>query len=101
MTAPILLQSIVAWLRKGYPEGIPPYDYVPLFALMQRRLPDDEVRELARELASISGDEVSMTIADAIERLTHEQPSADAIDRVRVRLRDVGWDPQAESVARS
>lgn len=27
------LTSILAWLRAGYPEGVPAQDYVPLFAL--------------------------------------------------------------------
>jgi len=53
-------------------------------------------QRIADASASVSGDGVSVTIADAIERLTHEQSSADDIDRVRVRLRDVGWDPEAE-----
>jgi len=34
-------------------------------------------------------------------RLTNEQPSTDDVERVRERLRDVGWDAKAESAARS
>ena len=38
------LTSIVAWLRAGYPEGIPPTDYFPVLALLSRRLSNDEVK---------------------------------------------------------
>ncbi|MER5838003.1 DUF3349 domain-containing protein, partial [Streptomyces sp. NPDC002130] len=36
MTAPTpsLPQSILEWLRAGYPEGIPPKDRIPLVALL-------------------------------------------------------------------
>jgi hypothetical protein len=37
-----LLARIVAYLRAGYPEGVPANDYVPLLALLRRRLSDDE-----------------------------------------------------------
>ena len=37
-----VLQSIVDYLRAGYPEGVPEQDYVPLFALLRRKLSDDE-----------------------------------------------------------
>ena len=26
--------AVVAWLRAGYPEGVPHRDYLPLFALL-------------------------------------------------------------------
>jgi uncharacterized protein DUF3349 len=38
-----LLTRIVAFLRAGYPEGVPANDYIPLLALLRRRLSDDEV----------------------------------------------------------
>ena len=44
------LSSIVAWLRAGYPEGIPPTDYFPVLALLTRRLSNDEVKLVAREV---------------------------------------------------
>ena len=46
---PALLSRIVAWLRAGYPTGVPEQDYVALLGLLRRRLTDDEVR---RSLAS-------------------------------------------------
>lgn len=44
---PPFLASIIEWLRAGYPEGVPEQDYVPLFALLKRRLSDDEVDQVA------------------------------------------------------
>ena len=44
------LAKIVAWITAGYPEGVPGPDRVPLFALLRRRLTDDEVKTVAKEL---------------------------------------------------
>jgi hypothetical protein len=92
MALSMLLESIVAWVRKGYPEGVPRQDYIPLLALLKRRMNDDELTQVARELAAGSEDDTA-TIAAAIEELTHEEPSAADIERVRERLRQTGWDP--------
>ena len=46
MAVPVFLQSIVEWLRGGYPDGVPEADYVPLLALLNRRLSDDEVQSV-------------------------------------------------------
>jgi hypothetical protein len=92
MALSMLVESIVAWVRKGYPEGVPRQDYIPLLALLKRRMNDDELAEVALEIDG-SGDDDRASIAAAIERLTHEEPSAADIERVRERLRDSGWDP--------
>jgi Protein of unknown function (DUF3349) len=47
-----VLTRIVAFLRAGYPEGVPARDYIPLLALLRRRLTDDEVVAVAAELMS-------------------------------------------------
>ena len=44
------LAKIVAWITAGYPEGVPGPDRVPLFALLKRRLTDDEVKAVAQDL---------------------------------------------------
>jgi len=92
MPISMLLESIVAWVRKGYPDGVPRQDYIPLLALLKRRMNDDELAQVARELAAGSEDDTA-TISAAIEDLTHEEPSAADIERVRERLRETGWDP--------
>jgi hypothetical protein len=44
-----VLAQIVGFLRAGYPEGVPVGDYIPLVALLRRRLTDDEVIAVATE----------------------------------------------------
>jgi hypothetical protein len=84
------LTSIVAWLRAGYPEGIPPTDYFPVLALLSRRLSNDEVKVVARELMH-RGDSDAVDIGVLITQLTDELPSPDDIERVRARLAAKGW----------
>ncbi|MUM19865.1 DUF3349 domain-containing protein [Mycobacterium sp. CBMA271] len=84
------LNKIVTWLRAGYPEGVPPPDYVPLLALLGRRLSNDEVKTVARELMA-RGDFDNIDIGVLITRLTDELPSGDDIERVRERLAKKGW----------
>ena len=36
-----VVARVVAFLRAGYPQGVPATDYVPLIALLRRRLSDD------------------------------------------------------------
>jgi Protein of unknown function (DUF3349) len=98
MALSMLLESIVAWVRKGYPEGVPRQDYIPLLALLKRRMTEDELAQVASELAA-SGEDDQKTIAAAIETLTHEEPSAADIERVRERLRETGWDPAGNAAA--
>ncbi|MCE4266821.1 DUF3349 domain-containing protein [Rhodococcus sp. ACPA4] len=100
MPAPIpsLAQSILTWLRVGYPEGIPPKDRIPLMALLRRRLTDAEVREIAigtalAELIDdssdqvIRGDEISAQISD----VTSQSASDQDIARVAAVLAAAGW----------
>jgi Protein of unknown function (DUF3349) len=84
------LTSIVAWLRAGYPEGIPPTDYFPVLALLSRRLSHDEVKEVAHELTQRGGfDDVDIGVM--ITQLTDELPSPQDVERVRSRLAAKGW----------
>jgi hypothetical protein len=84
------LTSVIAWLRAGYPEGIPPTDYFPVLALLSRRLSHDEVKMVAREFKHSAGfDDVDIGVL--ITRLTDELPSPDDIERVRERLAKKGW----------
>ena len=84
------LTSIVAWLRAGYPEGIPPTDYFPVLALLSRRLSPDDVKAVARELMHRDGfDDIDIGVL--ITRITDELPSPEDIERVRARLAAKGW----------
>jgi Protein of unknown function (DUF3349) len=84
------LTSIVAWLRAGYPEGIPPTDYFPVLALLSRRLSNDEVKAVARELMQ-QGNFDEIDIGVLITQMTDQLPSPDDIERVRTRLAAKGW----------
>lgn len=94
-----LLGSVVSWLRAGYPQGVPEHDYLPLFALLRRRLTDDEVREVAASLTPATDPATAAAIGQAITRVTHESPSEADVARVSARLAAGGWplaDPHAE-----
>jgi hypothetical protein len=84
------LTSIVAWLRAGYPEGIPPTDYFPVLALLSRRLSNDEVKAVAHELMQQdNADDIDIGVL--ITQMTDELPKPDDIERVRSRLAAKGW----------
>lgn len=99
MSLPPVLQSIVEFLRVGYPEGVPQQDYLPLFALLRRRLTDDEVRQVADDLLAETSDEgASQAICDAIEHVLKETPSESDVARVLIQLKSAGWEPPAPAV---
>jgi hypothetical protein len=84
------LGSIVNWIRAGYPEGIPPTDTFPVLAFLTRRLSNDEVKIVAKELMA-RGDFDNVDIAVLITRLTDELPSEEDVERVKERLAAKGW----------
>jgi hypothetical protein len=84
------LNSVVTWLRAGYPDGIPPTDYFPVLALLSRRLSNDEVKLVARELMQ-RGDFDHVDIGVLITQLIDELPSPEDVERVRERLAAKGW----------
>jgi hypothetical protein len=84
------LNSVVAWLRAGYPDGIPPTDYFPVLALLSRRLSNDDVKLVARDLMQ-RGDFDHVDIGVLITQLTDELPSPGDVERVRERLAAKGW----------
>lgn len=92
------LDAIVAWLRAGYPDGVPQNDYIPLLALLAPRLTGDEVKEVARELMQ-RGDFDHVDIQVVITQFTDELPSPEEVARVRDRLAAKGWpfDDQRDS----
>lgn len=87
-----VVARVVAFLRAGYPQGVPATDYVPLIALLRRRLSDDEVVAVASELAARGELPIDATdIHVAITKITDEMPSPDEVERVQQRLRSGGW----------
>ena len=84
---PPLLNAIIDWLRAGYPDGVPESDYIPLLALLRRRLSADEVRQIAAELAAagdIPADKTDIQVM--ITRVTNGMPSETDASRVQARL---------------
>lgn len=81
---------IVDWINAGYPEGVPGPDRVPLFALLKRRLTDDEVKIVAGALLQ-QGEIDDADIGVLITEITDELPTPDEIERVRERLATYGW----------
>jgi Protein of unknown function (DUF3349) len=84
------LNSIVSWLRAGYPEGIPPTDTFPVLALLARRMSNDDVKDVAAELGR-RGDFDDVDIGVLITQITDDLPSPQDVERVRARLAAQGW----------
>lgn len=82
-----LLARVVAWLKKGYPTGVPQQDYVPIIAILRRRLTDDEVSQVAELL---SDDETMpldrAAIGAAIVKVKDEMPTEADFARVHAHL---------------
>ncbi|QDP97020.1 DUF3349 domain-containing protein [Microlunatus elymi] len=88
---PTFLAAIISWLRAGYPEGVPEQDYVPLLALLRRRLSPDEVKRVAEKIMRTDEQADDIDIAVRITKITNELPSEADVARVRARLAAAGW----------
>ena len=81
------LRGVVDWLLEGYPAGVPPKDYIPLIALLRRRLSDDEVAAIAHEISELGLDVAEPAdIGVSITRLTDALPSEEDVARVERHL---------------
>lgn len=80
------LSGVLDWLREGYPAGIPGKDYIPVLALLRRRLTEDEVRDIAHEIAHRSPNGSSADIGVSITGITDALPSEDDVERVERHL---------------
>ena len=94
-------QSVLDWLRAGYPEGIPPQDYAPILGVLRRRLTSDEIRAIADGLAAQSLESVDPISRDDIEAMIEQtvyQRASDAdVERFTERLAAGGW-PLADAI---
>lgn len=86
-----MLQSVVSWLRSGYPEGVPERDYQPLFALLRRQLSADEVGLVTAELLAVGSVGTNEQIRSVIGSVTSVTPQEADIARVSARLAAAGW----------
>ena len=99
MPIPPMLQAVIDFVRKGYPQGVPEHDYLPLFALLRRRLSEQEVVEVAEALVADGAAQNPAAISEAIALLINESPSEQDIERARARLDAAGWDRRDEQGA--
>ena len=87
-------QSVLDWLRKGYPEGVPPTDYYPLLALLSRSLSEDEVVKATWAVLKESHPDDPVTedqIRKAVQSVIAQTPSVNEVNQVAARLALVGW----------
>ena len=87
------LESVLAWLHDGYPEGVPPKDYFPLLALLKRSLTEEEVVQAAQSVLK-SNDSETVTedeIRKAVHEVIEKEPNPEEIRQVASRLASVGW----------
>jgi hypothetical protein len=88
------LTGVLDWLREGYPAGVPPKDYIPLLALLRRRLTEEEVREIATAVNELGLEAADGTtngteqaeIGVQITKLTDALPTPEDVARVEERL---------------
>lgn len=84
--------SVVGWLKAGYPDGVPESDYVPLLAVLARRLSTDEVRAVAAQLVRDGRLPIDdITIGTMITKVSDDLPREEDVSRVRTRLALGGW----------
>lgn len=94
MTLPQTVTAILAWLRAGYPDGVPPQDYFPLLALLGRQLSEDEVQQILTTLVSEGDDVTKVDIGVAVTKMTNEMPGDADIQRVARQLAQAGYPVQ-------
>ncbi|MFV0461209.1 MAG: DUF3349 domain-containing protein [Actinomycetales bacterium] len=83
--------TVLSWLRKGYPQGVPQEDYVALLGILRRELEPSEIEYVAEQLA-LSGEVVSLErIRAELQSQTLQQASSQDIRRVSAALAAGGW----------
>ena len=98
MTAKSRVQSMINWLRAGYPGGVPGPDRVPLLALLRDTpLTEEQIKEVVREIIAeekgasaghaIDHDE----IAHFIEGVAHHDAGPENVQRVADTLAAAGF----------
>jgi hypothetical protein len=89
---------VLSWLEAGYPDGIPRQDRFPLIALLQRRLTEEQTREIVADLTApgalenrgddpITAEEIEALVAGRLS----ESASSEDVARVSARLAAGGW----------
>lgn len=87
-------QSVLDWVHKGYPDGVPQKDYYALLALLARSLDEDEVVRATRAILTESDPDSPVTegqIRQAVQAVIAKEPNVNEINQVAARLALVGW----------
>lgn len=89
----LTFRSILAWLRAGYPHGVPGEDYIALLGVLQRHLTDDEIVRLVTQLREQRGAEPTSEeeIRRSIEHLLKGHAADEDVRRVSMHLAAAGW----------
>ncbi len=98
MTAKSRVQSVLNWLRAGYPGGVPGPDRVPLLALLRNTpLTEDEIREVVAALTAADSDALADGVIDRdeierfIEDVVQHEGGPENTERVAAILAAAGW----------
>jgi len=88
-----VFENVIGWLHRGYPEGVPPKDYIPLLALLKRSLTEEQVVKAAQTvLRGTDSDTVTEgQLRDAIHQVIAKEPNPEELHQVAARLASVGW----------
>jgi hypothetical protein len=88
-----VLDNVLGWLHRGYPEGVPQKDYFALLALLKRSLTEEEVIKAAQSvLKETAADTVTEEeIRTAVQSVIAKEPNPEEIHQVASRLASVGW----------
>ncbi len=94
MTEQNFFDSVLKWLHAGYPQGVPPKDYIPVLALLKRSLSEEDVVKAAQAVLKQADSDTPVTdqqIEAAIHKITEQQPNPEEMHQVASRLASVGW----------
>lgn len=98
MTTTSLFESILNWLRAGYPEGVPGPDRVPLLALLRSTpLTEEQIKGVVRNItasdsaALADGELTTDEIGEFISEVTHHDAGSENVQRVAAKLAAAGW----------
>jgi uncharacterized protein DUF3349 len=98
VTTTSLFESILNWLRAGYPEGVPGPDRVPLLALLRGTpLTEAQIKDVVRNItaadsgALADGEITTDEIGEFISGVTHHDADKENVARVAAKLAAAGW----------
>jgi hypothetical protein len=98
VTTTSLVQSVLNWLRAGYPEGVPGPDRVPLLALLRcTPLNEEQIKEVVHNITADGGSALADgeigddEIAEFIKDVTSHDAGPENVKRVAAKLAAAGW----------